>query len=186
MIGKQATLSIFVSSVCWALRCSFPTVAILTPSKLHQDSCGALVSFSSVNKPCVYIGLWLSARLFCLALFSNYTKYKMQPLNLFRHTVKPAVHDSHVHDAVISVPALQHCRSCRWRLKLPGSRWRRSSASMSTGVSVSPGAPLELRRARKRTSGLLVSALKMISLSLWIHGFLNKVLTFACIGVIRV
>lgn len=56
-----------------------------------------------------------------------------------------------------SVFALQRCRSCRWQLTSPGSRWRRSSVWTSTGASASPGAPLEPRRARRRTSESPVS-----------------------------
>lgn len=55
------------------------------------------------------------------------------------------------------VLVLQRCRSCRWRLTSPGSRWRRSLVWTSTGASASPGAPLGPRRARRPTSELPVS-----------------------------
>lgn len=63
----------------------------------------------------------------------------------------------------LPVCALQRCRSCRWQLTSPGSRWRRSSVWTSTGASASPGAPLEPRKARRRTSELPVSKLDAIS-----------------------
>lgn len=70
---------------------------------------------------------------------------------------------------------LQRSPSCRWQSKSPDSRWRRSSAWMITGVSASPGAPPEPRRAKKRTSRLPVSALQA---ALW--GFFCLKLCFQC------
>lgn len=81
---------------------------------------------------------------------------------------------------LIPVFALQRCQSCRWQSTSPDSRWRRSSVSMSTGVSASPGAPPEPRRAKKRTSELLVSALKTICCV--ITELPNKMLTY-CMSV---
>lgn len=70
---------------------------------------------------------------------------------------------------MIPVFASQRCQSCRWQLTSPDSRWRRSSAWMNTGASAWPGAPPEPRRAKKRTSELLVSAVKMIHCVIQMH-----------------
>lgn len=102
------------------------------------DAC-RLFSFSSVNKHSVCVILEFSTCSFSTDLQMTWLDLcKRDKMHLF---------------------ASQLCQSWRWQSKSPGSRWRRSSASMNTGVSVSPGAPQEPRKAKKRTSGLLVSAL---------------------------
>ena len=70
--------------------------------------------------------------------------------------------------------SLQRCQSCRWRLKSPDSRWRRSLVSTSTGVSVWPGALREPRRAKKRISGLLVSVKQTLSNKVFISSYISQ------------